>query len=94
MNAATRFGILDAAKRAVEDREGTYGSPARNFERQAALAQVILADKLRPGAEISAADMVMLNTIAIKGARWIESPDHVDTAVDVAGYASLMSEVV
>jgi hypothetical protein len=94
MNAISRFGILDDAKKAVEDREGTYGTPAANFERQAKLAQVILQSKLRPGTEISAADMVMLNAIAIKGARWIESPDHVDTAIDVAGYAALMCEVV
>ena len=90
----TRFEILEAAKKAVRDRGAHYGSPQTNFERQAALANIILAGKLKPGCEISAADMVMVNAIAVKGARWIESPDHEDTAVDVAGYASLMSEVV
>ena len=48
---------------------------------------------MRPEAELSPADMILVN-LAIKMSRLIEKPDHTDTQVDIAGYASLMSEVV
>ena len=90
-----RFKILESATNAVTDREATYGSPAENYERQAALANIILKDKLRDheGLAISAADMILINALAIKGSRLINQPNHVDSQVDLAGYASLLSEV-
>ena len=91
--ATDRFAILTQAKNAVTDREKSYGSPAKNYERVADLIQVILADKLRPEAEISAADAVLINC-AVKLSRLIENPDHEDSQADLAGYASLLSEVV
>jgi hypothetical protein len=89
----TRFKILDLASAAVTDREKSYGSPSKNYERLANLIQCILADKLRDGAEISAADAVLIN-VAIKLSRLIASPGHEDSQVDLAGFASLLSEVV
>jgi len=91
-NIPERFNILSSAANTVRDREGDYGSPALNFERQADFANVILKDKLK--GEISAADMVLINAIAIKGSRLLNSPDHQDSQIDMAGYASLLSEVV
>ena len=91
--ATDRFSILTQAKNAVTDREKSYGSPAKNYERVADLIQVILADKLRPEAEISAADAVLINC-AVKLSRLISSPDHEDSQADLAGYAALLSEVV
>lgn len=88
-----RFEILQLAEAAVTDREKQYSSPDVNYNRVARIVQVILQDKLRPEAELSPADMVMVN-LAIKISRLIEKPDHQDTQVDIAGYASLMSEVV
>ena len=88
-----RFEILQLAEAAVTDREKQYSSPDVNYDRVARIVQVILQDKLRPEAELSPADMVMVN-LAIKMSRLIEKPDHTDTQVDIAGYASLMSEVV
>ena len=88
-----RFEILQLAEAAVTDREKQYSSPDVNYYRVARIVQVILQDKLRPEAELSPADMVMVN-LAIKMSRLIEKPDHQDTQVDIAGYASLMSEVV
>ena len=85
-----RFEILQLAEAAVTDREKQYSSPDVNYDRVARIVQVILQDKLRPEAELSPADMVMVN-LAIKISRLIEKPD---TQVDIAGYASLMSEVV
>ena len=88
-----RMEILDLAKTAVTDREKQYASPDVNYTRVAAIVQVILQEKLRDSAQLSPADMVLIN-LAIKMSRLIEKPDHKDTQVDIAGYASLMSEVV
>ena len=88
-----RFEILQLAEAAVTDREKQYSSPDVNYDRVARIVQVVLQDKRRPEAELSPADMVMVN-LAIKISRLIEKPDHQDTQVDIAGYASLMSEVV
>ena len=88
---SSRYRVLDAARDAVRDREGQYGSPSANMTRAAALATVMLAGKLKR--DLSAADMVIIH-LSIKMGRLAESPDHHDTHVDLAGYASLMSEVV
>ena len=87
-----RFKILDRATEAVTDRENYYGAPEDNYERQAALANVVLASKLK--GELSAADMILLHAIAIKGARLINQPDHEDSQVDMAGDAAILAEVV
>ena len=89
-----RFDILDGATNAVTEREGTYGSPKANFERAAAFANVILKDKLKADAEITAADWGLLMAIALKGARAVSAPDDANTLEDGAGYYALISEVV
>ena len=87
-----RFQVLAAAEAAVKARAEDYGSPEQNFERIAALWNVILDDKLGDDHEISAADVAMM-MVAVKLARLIESPDHEDSAVDLAGYAALLQEI-
>ena len=88
-----RYQALAAAEATVKDREGNYGSPERNFERIAAIWNVILAGKLsKEYHEISAADVAMM-MIGYKLARLIESPDHQDSAIDAAGYAALLAEI-
>ena len=88
-----RFEILRLAEAAVTDREKQYSSPDVNYDKVAKIVQVILQEKLRPEAELSPADMILIN-LAIKLSRLVEAPDHKDSQVDIAGYASLMSEVV
>ena len=87
-----RYQVLAAAEAAVKDREGSYGSPQENFERIAKLWNVILAGKLGEEHEISASDVAMM-MVAIKLARLIETPDHKDSAIDLAGYAALLAEI-
>lgn len=87
-----RYQVLATAEAAIKDREGSYGSPQENFERIAALWNVILAAKLGKEHEISAADVAMM-MVSIKLARLIETPDHFDSAVDLAGYAALLQEI-
>ena len=89
-----RFKVLAEAEAATKDREGDYGSPRKNFERIAAIWNVILAEKFGDDYdyEISAADVAMM-MVAVKLARLIETPDHDDSAVDLAGYAALLGEI-
>ena len=99
-----RYKVLAAAELSVKDREGHYGSPQQNFDRIAALWNVILAGKLGHDYddeidelksryyEISAADVAMM-MVAVKLSRLIETPDHDDSAVDLAGYAALLQEI-
>jgi hypothetical protein len=84
---------LDQARAAITDRQASYGSPSASFDRTAAIFQAILAGKLKSGCTISAADAVMLMA-GLKLARLVETPDHLDSAVDLAGYASLIQEVI
>ncbi len=93
MSLYTRKAILEKAAEVVEDREKTYGSPEALYERQAALANIILADKLKAEFQISAADMVLLHILAVKGSRLINQPDHLDSIVDLCGYGSILKEV-
>ena len=88
-----RFETLRLAEAAVTEREKQYNSPDVNYDRVAKIVQVILQEKLRPEAPLSPADMILIN-LAIKLSRLGEAPDHKDSQVDIAGYASLMSEVV
>ena len=87
-----RYQVLAAAEAAVKNRDDDYGSPQENFERIAAIWNVVLAGKLGKEHEINAVDVAMM-MIGIKLARLIESPDHQDSAVDAAGYAALLQEI-
>lgn len=84
---------LDHARAAISDRQASYGSPAPNFTRVAAIWQAVLGPKMGPEHAISAADVVLMMA-GLKLARLVETPDHLDSAVDLAGYASLIQEVV
>ena len=85
-----RHKILAAAGKAVADRENSYGSPESNLATTAALWNAMLGDKL--AGEISAADVAMM-MCCVKLARLKTTPDHIDSAVDLAGYAALLGEI-
>jgi hypothetical protein len=84
---------LDHARAAIADRQASYGSPVSSFERTAAIWQSILGPKLGREHSISAADVVLMMA-GLKLSRLVETPDHLDSAVDLAGYASLIQEVI
>ena len=92
LNKTNRYQILAAAEVSVKTKETAYGTPQQNFDRIAALWNVILYDKLGRGHKISASDVAMM-MVAIKLARLIETPDHKDSAIDLAGYAALLGEI-
>lgn len=73
--------ILDEAEEAVIRRGGKYGHPAEDFSRVTGAARAL---KLYPndGPKEHALYMIL-----VKIARLIETPDHHDSLVDIAGYA-------
>lgn len=87
-----RKQCLDAAFAAVYSRPDDYGPPEKNFERIAALWNVLLGPKLGEH-PISAADVAMMQ-IAVKLARLVENPEHDDSWVDIAGYSGCGAEIM
>ena len=78
--------LLQHAAAVVHDRRGSYGDAADLFERVAVRwSQVI-------GARVTAAQ-VGLCLIDLKLARLVGDPTHLDSLVDVAGYAACVREI-
>lgn len=73
--------VLARAGRLVNgDRQATYGHPAEDFGRTAGLWRALF------GWEVSAKD-VALAMACVKLSRLRATPDHMDSLVDLAGYA-------
>tara|TARA_R110000787_G_scaffold250820_1_gene356387 strand:- start:1759 stop:2031 length:273 start_codon:yes stop_codon:yes gene_type:complete len=87
-----RYQMLAAAELAVRDRQNSYGSPEESFDRTAKIWNIILAGKLGEEHEISATDVAMM-MCGMKLSRLIENPGHLDSTVDLAGYASILAEI-
>ena len=80
--------LADALACTQGDRQAAYGSPEVNWNRTAKIAQAITGlDCLTPEVCVKVA-------MAMKHARMIQTPDHRDSMVDLAGYAWVLSEVV
>lgn len=70
----------DATRRVTQDRGKTYGPPSVDFDRAARLKAVVAECK---DARIRHA----LEMICVKMARLIQTPGHLDSWIDIAGYA-------
>jgi len=81
-----RFVLLTDAMNAVSERGSSYGTVEENFDRIARLWTVLLGKDVTPGE-------VALCLAALKMARLIQTPDHRDSWVDLAGYAACGGEV-
>lgn len=80
--------VLDTAKRLVNnDRVKHYGSPKENFTRIANMWSEIFKTKITPA-------QVALCMAIVKVTRLIQTPDHEDSWIDLAGYAACGGEVV
>lgn len=76
-----RLATFDSELRDITDRRGqVYGHPAPQFDRARRLKAVI-AECHHAGAREA------LEMIAVKISRLIETPGHVDSWLDIAGYA-------
>ena len=79
--------LLDACKVALNSRGQHYGKVLENHNRIAKIWSIIL------GSDITE-EKVALMMVGLKVARLIETPDHQDSILDIAGYAAVMSECV
>lgn len=74
--------LLDEANRLVSgDRQNDYGHPADDFERIARLYAPILEADIDPALKHA------LLMIQVKISRLLNTPDHIDSVIDIAGYA-------
>jgi hypothetical protein len=78
--------LLVHAAAVVRARRRTYGDPADLFERVAVRWSQVLGSKVSPV-------QVGLCLIDLKLARLARDPAHLDSLVDVAGYAACVREV-
>ena len=79
--------LLDACKVALNSRGQHYGKVLENHNRIAKIWSIIL------GSDVTE-EQVALMMVGLKVARLIETPDHQDSILDIAGYAAVMSECV
>ena len=93
-----RGEMLDMAKAIVGGaREDEYGGPEDSFGLIGELWTVYLRAKAQraPGGVLEAitpADVAIMMML-LKTARLTHSPDHLDSATDVAGYAACLAEI-
>ena len=82
-----RQEILDEPSRLTHgDREKNYGSALTNHTRIAGLWSVFLETEITPA-------QVAICMGLVKVARLIETPDHLDSFIDLAAYASISGEI-
>ena len=88
--------ILQEAQRIVFGaRQGVYGHPRDDFQRTADLWSAYLVGRglLPPDYSVAPQDVAYM-MILLKMARLMESPEHRDSIVDIAGYAETAARVV
>lgn len=69
-----------------KDRNANYGNPEDNF------AQIARLWSAYKNTTFSSADVAIMNML-IKVARLAKSPQHHDSAVDIAGYAACLADI-
>lgn len=84
---------LDVLERAISlvtgRRQQDYGDAEASFQRMADLVNPIIK---KSDGKLTASDMALV-MIQVKIARLQESPDHVDSWTDIAGYAALGAQL-
>lgn len=83
-----RKELLQQALSAVAERPTAYGSPENNFSRIASLWSSYRGE----GHNFTTADVAAMMAL-VKVARLAQSPAHLDSWVDLAGYAACGAEV-
>ncbi len=74
--------LKEALKLTSEDRQAIYGHPADDFGKVVTMAQPIFDSNIDPRLKHS------LLMCQVKIARLLNTPDHLDSVVDLAGYAN------
>jgi hypothetical protein len=97
--AKSRPSVLEEAFEVTNgSRRGAYGTPERNFERIRDLWNTYLALRFEELAESIDLPILEVRDIPammrlVKEARLIETPNHRDSFVDIAGYARCQAEI-
>jgi hypothetical protein len=93
MARTMRECVLDDAKQAVcSDRNEEYGEPIDNFGRWAGACNA-LGYQGPGGRELKPHDLAVIMGLG-KLSRSVQTPDKMDTWVDLAGYAAVGGELV
>lgn len=87
----TRTDVLVAAIEAVQRRNEKYGEPEDNFARIAELWNAWLCIRKEPAAPLTETDVAIM-LAEVKMARLANDPTHMDSWVDLAGYAGCGAE--
>ena len=74
--------LEEAQKLTTQDRQSVYGHPADDFKKVAVMTQPILDSNIDPRLKHN------LYMIQVKIARLLNTPDHIDSVIDIAGYAN------
>ena len=82
----TSWSILGHTAKVLEERRDDYGDPAEQFRAIADRWSITLGTPITPS-------QVALCMIDLKLVRLTYDPGHVDSMVDVIGYAALLREV-
>lgn len=82
----TSWSILGHTAKVLEERRDDYGDPAEQFRAIADRWSITLGMPITPA-------QVALCMIDLKLVRLAYDPGHVDSLVDVIGYAALLKEV-
>ena len=82
----TTWSILGHTAKVLEERRDDYGDPAEQFRAFADRWSITLGTPITPA-------QVALCMIDLKLSRLAYDPGHVDSLVDVIGYAALLREV-
>lgn len=89
----TKHKLLDLAKDATRDRGLNYGAPEDNFKRIAEHWNAFMRNRGYGAAPLLTPGDVAIMMTLMKLARLEHSPTHLDSWVDVAGYAACGAEI-
>lgn len=78
--------LKEAARLTATDRQKIYGEPRVNHERIAALWSTYLDVDITP-------EQASICMLLVKVARVMQTPDHLDSYVDMAAYAAISGEI-
>lgn len=83
------MNILDEANKLTnKDRQDVYGHPADDFKKVANMTGPILESKIDPRLKHA------LYMMQVKIARLLNTPDHIDSVIDIAGYANTYAMIL
>jgi hypothetical protein len=89
-----KMEFLDEVKDIVSEREGQHGNSIKTHGGIAELWSIYLSKKTGIPVKIDGADVAMMQILAKVGRFICGQSDHMDTVLDIAGYAACAGEIV